>query len=79
MLLAMKRLKKLPIETKLQRIVEVLDDDKDGKIDINLALKVDGCYKTYNHAFLCFYILPFPSAQIHNFEKKKLFVNNICS
>ncbi|PVD29946.1 hypothetical protein C0Q70_09207 [Pomacea canaliculata] len=40
MLLAMKRLKKLPIETKLQRIVEVLDDDKDGKIDINLALKV---------------------------------------
>lgn len=51
MLLAMKRLKKLPIETKLQRIVEVLDDDKDGKIDINLALKVDGCYKTYNHAF----------------------------
>lgn len=40
MLLAMKRLQKVPNETKLQRIVEVLDEDKDGKININLALKV---------------------------------------
>ena len=40
MLLAMKRLQKVPNETKLQRIVEVLDEDCDGNININLALKV---------------------------------------
>nr|KAG5708388.1 hypothetical protein BaRGS_034419 [Batillaria attramentaria] len=40
MLLAMKRLQKVPNETKLQRIMEVLDEDKDGNININLALKV---------------------------------------
>lgn len=40
MLLAMRRLQKVPNETKLQRIVEVLDDDHDGNININLALKV---------------------------------------
>lgn len=43
MLLAMKRLQKVPNDTKLQRIVEVLDEDKDGNININLALKVCGC------------------------------------
>ena len=40
MLLAMKRLKKVPDETKMQRIIEVLDEDQDGNININLALKV---------------------------------------
>ncbi|XP_076466518.1 mitochondrial proton/calcium exchanger protein-like [Babylonia areolata] len=40
MLLAMRRLKKVPSDTKLQRIVEVLDEDQDGIININLALKV---------------------------------------
>jgi Ca2+-binding EF-hand superfamily protein len=42
MLLALRRLQKVPNETKLQRIIEVLDDDQDGNINVNLALKVSG-------------------------------------
>ncbi|GAB1599000.1 mitochondrial proton/calcium exchanger protein-like [Argonauta hians] len=37
--LALKRLQKVPDETRAQMIVEVLDEDKDGKVDISLALK----------------------------------------
>ncbi|XP_046366268.1 mitochondrial proton/calcium exchanger protein-like isoform X1 [Haliotis rufescens] len=40
MVLALKRIQKVPDETKLQTIVEVLDQDMDGIIDINDALKV---------------------------------------
>ncbi|XP_076460775.1 mitochondrial proton/calcium exchanger protein-like isoform X2 [Babylonia areolata] len=40
MMAAMKDLQKVPNETKLQHILEVLDEDHDGNIDINLALKV---------------------------------------
>lgn len=40
LVLAMKRLQKLPDDTKLQRIAQVLDEDKDGHIDIDDALKV---------------------------------------
>lgn len=43
MMLSLRRLQKLPDETKLDRIVEVLkalDEDHDGAIDVNLALKV---------------------------------------
>ena len=41
LLLAIRRLQKVSHDTKLQRIMEVLDQDKDGCIDINNALKVD--------------------------------------
>ena len=37
---AMLRLKKLPDETKLAKIAEVLDEDKDGIIGLSEALKV---------------------------------------
>ncbi|XP_050397091.1 mitochondrial proton/calcium exchanger protein [Patella vulgata] len=40
MVLALKRLQKVPDETRLQQIVEVLDEDRDGNIDISLVLKV---------------------------------------
>lgn len=40
MMEALKRLKKVPSDSKLQRIFQVLDQDKDGNIDINDALKV---------------------------------------
>ena len=40
---SMRRLQKLPDETRLQRIVEVLDTDQDGQIDINDALRVSLC------------------------------------
>ncbi|XP_060085567.1 mitochondrial proton/calcium exchanger protein-like [Ylistrum balloti] len=40
LLLALKRLQKVPNETRLQRIAEVLDEDKDGNIDIGHVLKV---------------------------------------
>uniref|UniRef100_A0A2C9JW29 Mitochondrial proton/calcium exchanger protein n=1 Tax=Biomphalaria glabrata TaxID=6526 RepID=A0A2C9JW29_BIOGL len=37
---ALKRLKKVPSDSKLSHIFQVLDQDKDGNIDINDALKV---------------------------------------
>ncbi|XP_059139687.1 mitochondrial proton/calcium exchanger protein-like [Physella acuta] len=40
MMEALKRLKKVPSDSKLQHIFQVLDQDKDGSIDINDALKV---------------------------------------
>lgn len=40
LVLAMRKIQKLPDETKLQRVVQVLDEDKDGVIDISDALKV---------------------------------------
>ncbi|CAL1537685.1 unnamed protein product [Lymnaea stagnalis] len=40
MMEALKRLKKVPSDSKLRRIFQVLDQDKDGNIDINDALKV---------------------------------------
>jgi len=36
----MRKIQKLPDDTKLQRVVQVLDEDKDGVIDISDALKV---------------------------------------
>jgi len=42
LLLAIRRLQKVSHDTKLQTIVQVLDQDKDGCIDINTALKVSG-------------------------------------
>ncbi|XP_041368157.1 mitochondrial proton/calcium exchanger protein-like isoform X2 [Gigantopelta aegis] len=40
MVLALKRLQKVPNETRLQQILEVLDEDRDGNIDISHVLKV---------------------------------------
>ncbi|KAL3864049.1 hypothetical protein ACJMK2_005760 [Sinanodonta woodiana] len=40
MVLALKRLQKVPDDTRLQKIVQVLDEDKDGNIDISHTLKV---------------------------------------
>ncbi len=40
LVLAMKRIQKLPDDTKLQRIAEFLDEDHDGNVDIDDALKV---------------------------------------
>ena len=40
MLDALKRLQKVPDDTKLRRMFEVLDQDKDGIIDISNALEV---------------------------------------
>lgn len=43
MMLSLRRLQKLPDETKLQQVVDVLkalDEDHDGAIDVNLALRV---------------------------------------
>ncbi|KAJ8317442.1 hypothetical protein KUTeg_005346 [Tegillarca granosa] len=40
MVLALKRLQKVPNDTKLQKIVQVLDEDKDGNIDVTHVLKV---------------------------------------
>ena len=40
LLLAMKRLQKISDDTKIQRIVQVLDEDKDGAIVLDDALKV---------------------------------------
>ena len=37
---AMLRLKKIPDETKIEKIAEVLDEDKDGVIGLSEALKV---------------------------------------
>ncbi len=47
LMLAMKRLQKLPDDTRLQKIVQVLDEDMDGNIDIDDALKVTAL------SFLC--------------------------
>ncbi len=40
LVLSMKRIQKISDETKLQRIVECLDEDHDGAVDIEDALKV---------------------------------------
>lgn len=40
MVLALRRLQKIPDEVRLQRIVEVLDEDKDGNIDARHVLQV---------------------------------------
>ena len=40
LVLAMKRIQKISDETKLQRICEYLDEDHDGVVDIDDALKV---------------------------------------
>ncbi len=37
----MKRIQKISDETKLQRIIECLDEDHDGAVDIEDALKVN--------------------------------------
>lgn len=39
---ALKRLKKVPSDSKLHLIFQVLDQDRDGNIDINHALQVIG-------------------------------------
>ncbi|OWF38429.1 LETM1 and EF-hand domain-containing protein 1, mitochondrial-like [Mizuhopecten yessoensis] len=48
LLLALKRLQKVPNETRLQRIAEVLDEDKDGNIDVGHVLKVIELLATEN-------------------------------
>lgn len=40
MLLGLRRLQKVPDEVRLQKIVEVLDEDRDGIIDASHVLKV---------------------------------------
>lgn len=40
LVLAMKRLQKLPDDTRLQKIAEVLDEDRDGHIDVSHVLRV---------------------------------------
>lgn len=40
MVLALRRLQKVPDEVRLQKIVQVLDEDQDGKIDASHVLKV---------------------------------------
>ncbi len=42
LILGMRRLQKVPDDTKIQAIAEVLDEDKDGIIDVNDAIKVSG-------------------------------------
>jgi Ca2+-binding EF-hand superfamily protein len=39
-LLAMKRIKNVPDDMRLQKIVQVLDEDRDGRIELVHALKV---------------------------------------
>lgn len=41
---ALKRLKKVPSDSKLHLIFQVLDQDRDGNIDINHALQVIGLW-----------------------------------
>lgn len=52
MMEALKRLKKVPSDSKLQHIFQVLDQDKDGNIDINDALKVSFLKKTAIFTFI---------------------------
>lgn len=40
LVLAMKRLQKVPDDTRLQKIAEVLDEDRDGQIQISHVLRV---------------------------------------
>ena len=40
LVLSMRRLQKVSDDTRIQRIMQVLDEDSDGVIDINDALKV---------------------------------------
>lgn len=40
LMLGLKRLQKLDDETKFQKIIEVLDEDGDGAIDLEHAMKV---------------------------------------
>ena len=51
LVLALRRLQKVPNDTKFQKIMRVLDEDKDGIIDANDALRVS------NKAILCIIIL----------------------
>lgn len=44
MVLALRRLQKVPDEVRLQKIVTVLDEDKDGIIDASHVLKVNILY-----------------------------------
>ena len=56
MVLAMRRLQKLPDETKLQHIMDVLDEDHDGNIDIDDALKVCGCLAIFELIYYAFWV-----------------------
>lgn len=40
LVLAMKRLQKVPDDTRLQKIAEVLDEDSDGQIQVSHVLRV---------------------------------------
>ena len=40
LVLSMKRLQKVPDDTRLQKIAEVLDEDKDGQISLSHVLRV---------------------------------------
>lgn len=43
LVLAMKRIQKLPDDTRLQKIAEVLDADQDGQIEVSHVLRVCSC------------------------------------
>lgn len=50
LVLSMKRLQKVPDETRLEKIAEVLDEDKDGVVNISQVLRVrkrDGGFLLY--------------------------------
>lgn len=60
LVLSLRRLQKVPTDTKYQRIIQVLDEDKDGVIDAKDALRVSDllpisivlvCYPV----FTCYY------------------------
>ena len=53
----MRKLQKVPQETKLQHIVQVLDEDKDGRIDIEDALKVSHALQGLSEWTLSMYII----------------------
>ena len=40
LVLSMRRIQKVPNDARVQRILQVLDEDQDGIIDVNDALKV---------------------------------------
>lgn len=45
LVLSMKRIQKIPDDTRLQKIAEVLDEDKDGQVQISHVLRVRAIYK----------------------------------
>ena len=49
LMLAMRRLQKLPNDARVQRILQVLVEDDDGKIDVTDALKVSDCTLFFTH------------------------------